>query len=162
VLGWRRGHAFGPPIPSSASITCARWARNPSAWAHLKLSVQDFLEFLVDRVKLHGRVWCGDELEMVGAYIQHGPFRLGETKNTKRFLAPDYSSVFDDIFRAEQRGETIRVTRSPRIESDAREELRRSSGTMRTVAARRRGKKVGRNDPCPCRSGAKFKKCCGK
>ena len=25
----------------------------------------------------------------------------------------------------------------------------------------RRGKKVGRNDPCPCGSGKKFKKCCG-
>ena len=23
-------------------------------------------------------------------------------------------------------------------------------------------KKVGRNDPCPCGSGKKFKKCCGK
>jgi hypothetical protein len=22
--------------------------------------------------------------------------------------------------------------------------------------------KIGRNDPCPCRSGRKFKKCCGK
>ncbi|HAV61403.1 MAG TPA: hypothetical protein DCY13_03455, partial [Verrucomicrobiales bacterium] len=22
--------------------------------------------------------------------------------------------------------------------------------------------KVGRNDPCPCGSGRKFKKCCGK
>jgi len=27
---------------------------------------------------------------------------------------------------------------------------------------RREGKKVGRNDPCPCGSGKKFKKCCGK
>jgi preprotein translocase subunit SecA len=26
----------------------------------------------------------------------------------------------------------------------------------------RRGPKVGRNDPCPCGSGKKFKKCCGK
>ena len=26
---------------------------------------------------------------------------------------------------------------------------------------RREGKKVGRNDPCPCGSGKKFKKCCG-
>ena len=26
----------------------------------------------------------------------------------------------------------------------------------------RRGKKVGRNDPCPCGSGKKYKKCCGK
>ncbi len=27
---------------------------------------------------------------------------------------------------------------------------------------RRAGEKVGRNDPCPCGSGKKFKKCCGK
>ena len=25
-----------------------------------------------------------------------------------------------------------------------------------------KGKKVGRNDPCPCGSGKKYKKCCGK
>ena len=24
------------------------------------------------------------------------------------------------------------------------------------------GKKIGRNDPCPCGSGKKYKKCCGK
>jgi preprotein translocase subunit SecA len=24
------------------------------------------------------------------------------------------------------------------------------------------GKKVGRNDPCPCGSGKKYKHCCGK
>jgi len=24
------------------------------------------------------------------------------------------------------------------------------------------GKKIGRNDPCPCGSGMKYKKCCGK
>lgn len=27
---------------------------------------------------------------------------------------------------------------------------------------RRKGVKVGRNDPCPCESGKKYKKCCGK
>ena len=26
---------------------------------------------------------------------------------------------------------------------------------------RREGKKIGRNDPCPCGSGKKYKKCCG-
>ena len=26
----------------------------------------------------------------------------------------------------------------------------------------RKGKKIGRNDPCPCGSGTKYKKCCGK
>ncbi|MCM1258377.1 MAG: SEC-C metal-binding domain-containing protein [Roseburia sp.] len=32
----------------------------------------------------------------------------------------------------------------------------RKSGTIVT------GKKVGRNDPCPCGSGKKYKKCCGR
>jgi preprotein translocase subunit SecA len=27
---------------------------------------------------------------------------------------------------------------------------------------KREGKKVGRNDPCPCGSGKKYKKCCGQ
>jgi len=30
------------------------------------------------------------------------------------------------------------------------------------VTVRREGKKVGRNDPCPCGSGLKYKKCCGR
>ena len=29
------------------------------------------------------------------------------------------------------------------------------------VTVRRKEKKVGRNDPCPCGSGKKYKKCCG-
>lgn len=33
----------------------------------------------------------------------------------------------------------------------------KKSGTVR-----REGKKVGRNDPCPCGSGKKYKQCCGK
>jgi uncharacterized protein YecA (UPF0149 family) len=32
-------------------------------------------------------------------------------------------------------------------------------GDVQTV--RREGKKVGRNDPCPCGSGKKYKKCHG-
>jgi preprotein translocase subunit SecA len=34
-------------------------------------------------------------------------------------------------------------------------------GTPKTQAVRKEGK-VGRNDPCPCGSGKKYKKCCGK
>jgi uncharacterized protein len=30
------------------------------------------------------------------------------------------------------------------------------------MTVRREGPKVGRNDPCPCGSGRKFKHCCGK
>lgn len=37
--------------------------------------------------------------------------------------------------------------------------MTRASGS-RSVAAKRTGAKVGRNEPCPCGSGQKFKKCC--
>jgi len=41
--------------------------------------------------------------------------------------------------------------------------LRMSHGeeTEKPATVRRQGKKVGRNDPCPCGSGKKYKKCCG-
>ena len=31
-----------------------------------------------------------------------------------------------------------------------------------TKKAPKRGHKIGRNDPCPCGSGKKYKNCCGK
>lgn len=37
-----------------------------------------------------------------------------------------------------------------------------SRGVPRRRAGERTGRKVGRNDPCPCGSGKKFKKCCGR
>jgi len=37
-----------------------------------------------------------------------------------------------------------------------------SKGSEGKVATIKVGAKVGRNDPCPCGSGKKFKKCCGR
>ena len=37
--------------------------------------------------------------------------------------------------------------------------IRKRMGGLETVEA---PPKVGRNDPCPCGSGLKYKKCCGK
>ena len=40
-----------------------------------------------------------------------------------------------------------------------RKELYREAKKMNTIV---KGKKIGRNDPCPCGSGKKYKKCCGR
>jgi SEC-C motif-containing protein len=37
-----------------------------------------------------------------------------------------------------------------------------TEGEIRTMTARREGRKVGRNEPCPCGSGKKYKQCCGR
>ena len=34
--------------------------------------------------------------------------------------------------------------------------------TPKPKQARREGRKIGRNEPCPCGSGKKYKKCCGR
>jgi preprotein translocase subunit SecA len=51
-----------------------------------------------------------------------------------------------------------------RPEPAAPQQLVLSRGGDQTPEAKtvkREGKKVGRNDPCPCGSGKKYKKCCG-
>ena len=35
-------------------------------------------------------------------------------------------------------------------------------GSLNTTTVVRKGKKIGRNDPCPCGSGKKYKHCCGR
>ena len=37
-----------------------------------------------------------------------------------------------------------------------------SAGNLKTETVVREGAKIGRNDPCPCGSGKKYKKCCGR
>ncbi len=45
------------------------------------------------------------------------------------------------------------------LSADRRKELYKQQKASGTV---RKDKKVGRNDPCPCGSGLKYKRCCGK
>jgi len=40
--------------------------------------------------------------------------------------------------------------------------LSRGEGDAKPKTVKRESKKVGRNEPCPCGSGKKFKKCCGR
>lgn len=46
----------------------------------------------------------------------------------------------------------------PILSEDRREQLLKDYKNSKTVHVH----KVGRNDPCPCGSGKKYKKCCGK
>jgi len=40
--------------------------------------------------------------------------------------------------------------------------MSRGDGESSPATVKRKGKKIGRNDPCPCGSGKKYKKCCGR
>jgi preprotein translocase subunit SecA len=67
------------------------------------------------------------------------------------------------------RGETARLILTVRLhrENDEpkREQVAKPAPTAGDGTDTRqpvRKKKVGRNDPCPCGSGLKYKKCCGR
>ncbi|MBF7081637.1 preprotein translocase subunit SecA [Desulfallas sp. Bu1-1] len=64
-------------------------------------------------------------------------------------------AIQDDVVRYVFR---VNVVQAPR-ERQTVENKYREEGPQRPV---RRENKVGRNDPCPCGSGKKYKKCCGK
>ena len=49
-----------------------------------------------------------------------------------------------------------------RAQSGADAKANQQAGIVQNQPAKRDSKKVGRNDPCPCGSGKKYKNCCGK
>ncbi|MBE6015583.1 MAG: preprotein translocase subunit SecA [Lachnospiraceae bacterium] len=76
-------------------------------------------------------------------------------------------AMFDEM-TANIQEETIRVMYHLQIEQRIeREEVAKVTGTNKDDSARKEPKKrssakVGRNDPCPCGSGKKYKHCCGR
>jgi len=98
------------------------------------------------------------------AYAQKDPLLEYKQESFKMFdellrdIARDASAL---IFRA-QPGPVQRrpvATREYKPNADAKPGATPSAAADKPAAAE---KKAGRNDPCPCGSGKKYKKCCGK
>ena len=82
----------------------------------------------------------------------------------------EYKFIGFDMFNemtAAIREATVRMILHVKIEQKVeREEVAKVTGTNRDDSAkkgpiRRQSAKIGRNDPCPCGSGKKYKQCCG-
>ena len=48
------------------------------------------------------------------------------------------------------------------VSTNADDEGNLKDSVKEAAPAQRIAKKIGRNDPCPCGSGKKYKKCCGR
>lgn len=66
------------------------------------------------------------------------------------------------INNGEEQKQPTAVEAALRREQVAKPTQISSDGTDLANKTVRKGKKVGRNDPCPCGSGKKYKKCCGR
>jgi hypothetical protein len=89
-------------------------------------------------------------------FPQNAEFIIRKILDRPEFsLEKDFGSLMDE-FKPSFRGKRIYpyiLPMSPRLVKIMRPELDRT---------KEYGQKVGRNDPCPCGSGKKYKKCCGK
>ena len=64
--------------------------------------------------------------------------------------------------KGEEKPKENPVTAAIKREQVAKPTQTSGDGTDTANKTVRKGKKVGRNDPCPCGSGKKYKKCCGR
>lgn len=145
--------APGAPYPWATNILNMQAIAR--AWEYLNLTPSDFLRYLGERVQLHGRILCWDELDLAGFWLRHGGFHwILDSRADKFHIVPTYSEIFDDIHAAVHLdGPAVTLEVSPPYIANTREML---AGMLAQLAA------AGRNDPCPCGSGKKFKKCHGR
>ena len=75
--------------------------------------------------------------------------------------------MFDDMI-ANIQEDTVRLLYHVKIEQKVeREQVAKVTGTNKDDSTskgpyQRKDAKIGRNDPCPCGSGKKYKQCCGR
>ncbi len=70
--------------------------------------------------------------------------------------------MFDEMIDAINRDTVTTLCKGVLRANVERKQVAEESGTNQNSTVVNKDKKVGRNDPCPCGSGRKYKNCCGK
>ena len=85
-------------------------------------------------------------------------------------IAPGYTDEALEILKSKRKGtyNIIQMDENYKPDPIERKQVAKplvegfAGGKMPTRAPAKKAVKVGRNDPCPCGSGKKYKKCCGR
>lgn len=100
------------------------------------------------------------------AYGQKDPVVQYRIEGTEMFEQMVYDIHYDvvKILLNIQKQTEIRRAETARITNASLENINELNGESEQthVTVRNEGPTIGRNDPCPCRSGKKYKNCCGK
>ncbi|ACL74459.1 SEC-C motif domain protein [Ruminiclostridium cellulolyticum H10] len=105
---------------------------------YLKKDTRDFIEYILWRIKNHKVTLSSDELDVIEGYYFDKNARIA--KDTNMFFLPTGPSLIDKIYFEKK----CIPYHFPPLDSMPL-----------------KSQKVGRNDPCSCGSGKKYKKCCG-
>lgn len=105
---------------------------------YLNKSPLDFIDYLLWRIKYHAHIYSSDELDVLENYYLNNKVTT-KSDSSDTIIFPNGPSLIDKIY-FEKHGVPY------------------SLPVLNPKTVRR--KKIGRNDPCPCGSGKKYKKCC--
>jgi preprotein translocase subunit SecA len=95
-------------------------------------------------------------------YGQKDPKREYQREGFEMFLDMVYR-IKEDTVQKLCMVQIQRESESPESRTQKDEDYVMSHGAGEAVKTPKKdGQKVGRNEPCPCGSGRKYKKCCGK
>jgi len=86
------------------------------------------------------------------------PAKLGTEKNPAIVSVQTEARVKELESEFEKHGWKFKIS----LEPDKPEDIKDLEILLNPQKTRIAGEKVGRNDPCPCGSGKKYKKCCGQ
>jgi SWIM/SEC-C metal-binding protein len=84
--------------------------------------------------------------------------KLGTDKNPAIVSVQTEERVKELAPVLEKNGWTYKIT----VDADAPEDTNDLEILLNPIKTSIAEEKIGRNDPCPCGSGKKYKKCCGK
>jgi len=80
-------------------------------------------------------------------------------ENTEVSLAFDKEKLYKNMVDAKAEWLYELPVWNEIFDEDTKKDLYKEAKKANTIV---KGEKVGRNDPCPCGSGKKYKKCCSK
>jgi len=147
---------------------CSLMMRHMNAIAGILMESPEAFEpvYLERQVEDHNYTIVDDWCEGYWRGVQLATARWGEAgKEIAALLAPILAFTEKTSWRGHDIGDDQIETLQQAIEHNVRAIhaywlARRPEQTPITRPVRRSGPRVGRNDPCPCGSGKKYKKCC--
>jgi preprotein translocase subunit SecA len=118
--------------------------------------------YWIDNLTSMDNMRQGIGLQALSSQNEHGALHLYKKEGTNFFegmLAGIRHDVVHNIFNI-----TVTKTPPPKQTTSPMAKVATASrgGTAVKQAEKIEGKKIGRNDPCPCGSGKKYKHCCGQ
>jgi SWIM/SEC-C metal-binding protein len=94
----------------------------------------------------------------IGIFDGKKAAKLGTERNPAVVTVPTESRLKEVTAAFEQKGWKYRITLDP----DKSEDIADLTRLLNPPKPRIVEKKIGRNEPCPCGSGKKFKNCCSE